>query len=212
MDHLLAWLEHWNVDFDTVLETAAVLVAAAIVILVVTRVIRQLLRRVEAWLSLPYEAVVTIMRIVTTVLWLLTGLLVLNVWGVKVGGLWTVLVSAATLIGVGFLATWAMVSNVTATFFITLWRPFQLGSTVEMLPENLKGRVVDRNLMFTVLREESGSVLHIPNNLFFQRIFRVSGGHEQYLFEFLQQPDRAGAPQPVAAPAPVGAVREPVQS
>jgi len=29
--------------------------------------------------------------------------------------------------------------------------------------------------MFTVLREESGSVLQIPNNLFFQKMFRVSG-------------------------------------
>jgi small-conductance mechanosensitive channel len=43
-----------------------------------------------------------------------------------------------------------------------------------MLPENLKGRVMDRNLMFTTLSEESGSVLQIPNNLFFQKIFRVS--------------------------------------
>ena len=36
--------------------------------------------------------------------------------------------------------------------------------------------MTDRNLMFTTLREESGNVLWIPNNLFFQKIFRV-GGH-----------------------------------
>jgi len=29
--------------------------------------------------------------------------------------------------------------------------------------------------MFTILREESGIVLQIPNNLFFQKMFRVSG-------------------------------------
>ena len=75
----------------------------------------------------------------------------------------------------GFLATWAMVSNVTASLFLTIWHPFRLGDTVELLPENLKGRAIDRNLMFTVLREESGSVLQVPNNLFFQKIFRVSG-------------------------------------
>jgi small-conductance mechanosensitive channel len=93
---------------------------------------------------------------------------------VSVSGLWTLLVTTATIIGVGFLAVWAMISNVTANLFITIWRPFQLGDTVELLPENLKGRVIVRNLMFTVLREENGARLHVPNNLFFQKIFRVS--------------------------------------
>ena len=63
----------------------------------------------------------------------------------------------------------------TASFFLTLWRPFHLGQTIEIIPENLSGRVSDRNLMFTTLREESGSILQIPNNLFFQKPFRVSG-------------------------------------
>jgi small-conductance mechanosensitive channel len=96
-------------------------------------------------------------------------------WGIGLGGVWAVVVSAITLIGVGFIATWAMISNFTASFFLVLWRPFHVGQAVEMLPENLKGRVIDRNLMFTTLSEESGSVLQIPNNLFFQKIFRVSG-------------------------------------
>ena len=67
-----------------------------------------------------------------------------------------------------------MTSNFTASFFLVLWRPFHVGQTVEVLPENLKGRVVGRNLMFTTLSEDSGSVLQIPNSLFFQKIFRVS--------------------------------------
>jgi small-conductance mechanosensitive channel len=117
--------------------------------------------------------------------------------GVSIGGLWAVLVSAATVIGVGFLAVWTLISNITASFFITIWRPFRLGQFVEMLPENLKGRVVDRNLMFTVLREEHGSVLQIPNNLFFQKMFRVAGEEEQYLFEFLERSSVAAA-QPAA--------------
>jgi hypothetical protein len=30
--------------------------------------------------------------------------------------------------------------------------------------------------MFTVLREDSGALLQVPNNLFFQKMFRVHGG------------------------------------
>jgi small-conductance mechanosensitive channel len=96
-------------------------------------------------------------------------------------------VSAAAIIGVGFLAVWTMISNITASFFITIWRPFHPGHTVELLPENLKGRVIDRNMMFTVMREESGALLQIPNNLFFQKMFRVSRSQELSYFEKLSR-------------------------
>jgi hypothetical protein len=46
--------------------------------------------------------------------------------------------------------------------------------------------------MFTVLREEGGSALHIPNNLFFQRIFRVSDTGRRSLYESLES-ERRGA-------------------
>ena len=35
-----------------------------------------------------------------------------------------------------------------------------------------------RNLMFTVLRAENGVRLFVPNNLFFQKIFRVLKGEQ----------------------------------
>jgi hypothetical protein len=91
------------------------------------------------------------------------------------------------VIGVGFLAVWTMISNVTASVFITIWSPFKLGQMVEIVPENLKGRVVDRNMMFTVLRDGSDRVLHVPNNLFFQKMFWVIDEKAQYLFEFLER-------------------------
>jgi len=31
----------------------------------------------------------------------------------------------------------------------------------------MKGRVIERNMMFTVLREDGGAALYVPNNLFF---------------------------------------------
>ncbi|MGB6807711.1 MAG: mechanosensitive ion channel domain-containing protein, partial [Pseudolabrys sp.] len=82
-------------------------------------------------------------------------------------------------IGVGFLATWAIVSNFTSSFFLTIWRPFRLGDTVILLPENTSGRVTDRNLMFTVLRDQDRSVVNVPKNLFFQKMLRVTSGGEQ---------------------------------
>lgn len=104
---------------------------------------------------------------------------ILGVWGANVSFLWTTVVGMLTLIGVGLLATWTMVSNVTARFFIWFWQPVRLGQRVEIFPENLCGRVCEENLMFTELRQDDGRIIIIPNNLFFQRVARRTPEEEE---------------------------------
>jgi small-conductance mechanosensitive channel len=183
MNDLATWLNQHNVNVTAVLATIALLIGASVLSYLLKRPLRDSLRKFASQLRLPYETVMTTTRLLISALWIVVAMLVLEVWGVSVGGLWTLLVSAATIVGVGFLATWTMISNITASFFIAFWRPFRLGDTVEMLPENLSGRVIDINLMFIVVRENGGAVIQIPNNLFFQKMFRVSGNSNKTLFE-----------------------------
>jgi small-conductance mechanosensitive channel len=174
MTQIIEWLNQHNINPVKTIGTVATILLASIVIPRLSRSLKQWLIHLQSRLNLSDKTNFTINRVIIAVLWTLTVLIVLDVWGVGLGGVWAVLVGTITIIGVGFIATWAMTSNLTASFFLVLWRPFHVGQTVEILPENLKGRVVDRNLMFTTLSEDSGSVLQIPNSLFFQKIFRVS--------------------------------------
>jgi small-conductance mechanosensitive channel len=184
MNDIAAWFDRHNISMVAVLATIGLLIGAFALSYLLKRPLQASLRQLASRLSLPYETVLTITRVLLGALWVVVATLVLEIWGVSVGGLWTLLVSAATVIGVGFLATWTMVSNITASFFIAFWRPFHLGDDIEILPENLKGRVIDSNLMFVVARESSGAVIQIPNNLFFQRMFRVSStSSDRTLFE-----------------------------
>jgi small-conductance mechanosensitive channel len=197
MEHVVAWLDRNNLNFEMVLQTVILLfVTSAVTLLLKRRLLRSLFWRAESQLHLPYETLLIFARVVTGGLWFISGMLVLSLWGVNVNGLWTLLVSIAAVIGVGFLAVWTIASNITASFFITIWRPFHFGQTVEILPENLKGRIIDRNLMFTVLREEGGRVLQIPNNFFFQKMFRVTDAGAQSFFEFLEEEGMADASEP----------------
>jgi len=198
MASALNWLKQSNVSFGTFFATVFVLIAAALVITLLNRYIWRMLQRVERRVTISYEASLTITPSATAALWVIAVMLILDLWGVSMSGLWTLLVSAAAVIGVGFLAVWAMISNITASFFLTIWRPFHLGQTVELLPENLKGRVIDRNMMFTAIREDGGSILQVPNNLFFQKIFRVSGNAELSHFEYLESNERAKAAETTA--------------
>jgi small-conductance mechanosensitive channel len=191
-----SWLAAHGIDLGVAAATVAILAAGLLVSLVLNRALRRWLAGVEGRFHLPYQTVLVFSRALTATLWICVTLILLSTWGVGVTGLWAFLVSAFTAIGVGFLATWTMVSNVTASFFLTLWHPFRLGQNVELLPEGVKGRVIERNAMYTILREADGSALHVPNNLFFQKFFRVARGAEPSLFETLES---GGAHAPQAA-------------
>jgi len=60
-------------------------------------------------------------------------------------------------------------------------RPFRLQDQVELLESGdkagLAGEVMDINLIYTTLRdtapESEGSLMRVPNSLFFQRVIRV---------------------------------------
>lgn len=179
MGEIIAWLDQHHVNLAAILTSTAVLVVAGLAISLMRRLLKNWLSGVQSRLQLSDTTISTIVRVVTATLWLIALLLILDAWGIGFAGLWGLLVSAIAVIGVGFLATWAIVSNFTASLFLTVWRPFRLGDTVVLLPENTEGRVMDRNLMFTVLREQDGSVINVPNNLFFQKVFRVISGGEQ---------------------------------
>lgn len=187
--HISQWLNahYYGVTPGQALGTILGLAVAGFVIIYLIRVLRRVLLSHHQRLHVSYEMVMLTTRLVHVALWIAVGFLLLSSWGVGVSGLWTALLSVVTLVGVGFLATWTMISNVTANLFLTLWRPFHLGATVEILPENLRGKVVDTNMMFTVMREEGGGTLHVPNNMFFQKIFRVSGRDDPHMFEFFEK-------------------------
>ena len=181
MTQIIEWLNQHNINAVKAIGTVAILLLALIVIPRLSRSVKQWLNHLQSRLNVTDKTNSIINRVIIAVLWTLTVVIVLDIWGIGLGGAWAVLVGAVTIIGVGFIATWAMTSNFTASFFLVLWRPFHVGQTVKILPENLRGRVVDRNLMFTTLSEDSGSVLQIPNSLFFQKIFRVSGDQKTLL-------------------------------
>ena len=183
MNDLAVWLDRHNISVMAVLATVGLVVGAFALSYLLKRPLQDSLRQLASRVRLPYETVLTTTRLLIGTLWIVVAMLVLEIWGISVGGLWTLLVSAATIVGVGFLATWTMVSNITASFFIALWRPFHLGDDIEIVPENLRGRVIDSNLMFVVVRENGGAVIQIPNNLFFQKMFRVIGSSNKTLFE-----------------------------
>ena len=140
----------------------------------------RLIERLSQRRELPPHLAIAARRIVGFVVMMTTLVSVLDVFGVSGRVLWTAFTGFAAVGAVAFFAAWSVLSNIFCSLLIFLTRPFRLHDTVELLENGekpgLKGRVVDVNLLYTTLMEtgdaRSGTVVQIPNSLFFQRTLR----------------------------------------
>lgn len=141
---------------------------------------RRLLSRLGRHYTLPAPIELAIRRLSNFIIWTATLLAVLNQIGVAPSVLWTAFTGFAAVGAVAFFAAWSVLSNIFCTFLIFTTRPFRLDDQIELLENGekpgLKGRVIDINLIFTTLQEiggpSEGTLMQIPNSLFFQRGLR----------------------------------------
>ncbi len=169
-------------------EAAAALIIIAVA-LVLSRILSQLIDRLRDSKNL---APIMAGRLQTFRRWTivtLTVLILMQALGVF-GSAWGLISAGLAAVAVGFVAAWSMLSNATAALLVLTFRPFRIGDTVELIEPNgtaIGGRVVDMNLMYTTLsvqpaeaeKPEPPQYLHIPNNLFFQKMMRTRSSHER---------------------------------
>lgn len=183
-EHLPAWVQDWLGTIVPIGQVLLILLAAWLL----QRMVRALVRRLVLRRGLPPEMASVLRRVSATLLTVATLLLVLDRLGVSGTVLWTAFTSFAAVGAVAFFAAWSVLSNIFCTVLIFTTRPFRLQDHIELLENGdkpgLKGRVVDLNLIYTTLQEvdpengDGGSVLQVPNSLFFQRVVRRWRGSE----------------------------------
>ncbi|MGR8919236.1 MAG: mechanosensitive ion channel domain-containing protein [Gammaproteobacteria bacterium] len=116
----------------------------------------------------------------------LAAVLVAQAAGISMHAVWTAVSAVAVMVAIGFVAMWSVVSNLLCAVLLVIFAPFRIGDEIEILdvanvdPEKhgLKGRVIAINMLYTVLAQDAGSTLRVPNNLLFQRAIRTVEGEE----------------------------------
>ena len=172
------WVQGW---LDTIMPIGQVLLIVLAAWLL-QRLVRLLVRRLVDGRGLPLEMAVVLRRLSASLIAAAALLLILERMGVSGMVLWTAFTGFAAVGAVAFFAAWSVLSNIFCAVLIFSTRLFRLQDHIEVLENGekpgLKARVVDINLIYTTLQEveadasDGGSVLQIPNSLFFQRSVR----------------------------------------
>lgn len=96
--------------------------------------------------------------------------------GVDLQGIWSSLGTVLSLIAIGFVAMWSILSHMLASVLIVVFRPFEVGDRVEIVGDDpVVGEVTDLNPVYTTLQADDGGIFQVPNNQFFQKVLKRGG-------------------------------------
>lgn len=157
------------------------------------------------WARLPRLALTPVRVGIRYAILVVTVLLILSRWGFEVNGIVAVIGTVLGLVAIGFVAMWSVLSNFLCTLVLIVLKPFFVGDEIELPAANVRGKVVDLSLVYTTLESGPGETVLVPNNMFFQVIFkRRLGTVTMDLESQLRRPaplGRAGNSSPAEATA-----------
>ncbi|NPB01140.1 MAG: mechanosensitive ion channel [Crenarchaeota archaeon] len=123
-------------------------------------------------LKIPKSSIEVIKKLVKWLILLIVMLVILHILNILKNVIAITMLIIGTLVFLAF-AGWSIMGNVTAGIVLMIWKPFKIGDRVEIIPENIVGKVEDITLMFTRIRTEQGDEVYIPNTLLMQKIIKT---------------------------------------
>lgn len=141
------------------------------------------------WARLPRLALTPVRIAIRYAILAVAFLLILGRWGFQINGIIAVIGTVLGLVAIGFVAMWSVLSNFLCTLVLVIIKPFYVGDEIDLPTANVKGKVVDLSVVYTTLESAPGETVLVPNNMFFQLIFkRRAGAMTMDLERQLQQP------------------------
>ena len=159
---------------ESMILSAIILVGTLVVIFILNRALKLMARH----LNLPILSTRLVRMVIRYFVLIVGALLILEQFGFHINAILAVLGTVMGLVAIGFVATWSILSNFLCTLVLIIFKPFAIGDQVEIPGDSVAGKVVDVTLIFTILRTPSGEYVQIPNNMFFQKIFKRRQGAE----------------------------------
>ena len=105
------------------------------------------------------------------------------IWGVNLQEFSVFLSSILAIVGVGFVAQWSILSNLTASVILFFNHPLRLGDRIRVLDKDFDwtGKVEDLSGFYLFMRTDDGKRITIPTNLVIQKGIEILHPEEEQM-------------------------------
>jgi small-conductance mechanosensitive channel len=108
----------------------------------------------------------------------LFGLIFLaGIWNIDRSQLMVFITSTITLVGVGFIAQWSILSNVTSSLILFFNHPMKLGQEISILDKeyDIHGTLIDISFFFMYIKTDEKEIITIPNSVVLSKVIKIKG-------------------------------------
>lgn len=154
-----------------ILETAIVLG----ILILINFAIRKWSFRIAKKFHLGLERRRITTRIVNLLLLLVGAISIMGIWGLDQKELFVFLTSTLTVLGVGFFATWSILSNITSGLLLYFNHPLHIGDHIKIMDKEapVEGILTDISMFFMHIETTDGEKITIPNSIVTQKTISI---------------------------------------
>jgi len=93
------------------------------------------------------------------------------IWGVDLEQFTIFISSVLAVLGIGFVAQWSLLSNLTASIILFFYHPLRIGDRIRVLDPDFDwtGEVIDITGFYLFIQTDMGKQLTLPNSLVMQK-------------------------------------------
>jgi len=125
---------------------------AIVIGVIVERILASLVPRFGKRRALDPSHIHLIKPIIRWLIIIVLVIVVAGIFGTGAQSIWISLGAFIAMMVVGFFAAWSILSDLLAFLIIMIVRPFRIGNTVVVMPENIAGEIIDMNLLYHKLK------------------------------------------------------------
>jgi small-conductance mechanosensitive channel len=114
-------------------------------------------------------------KIVNLFITLFALIFLAGIWNIDRSQLMVFITSTITLVGVGFIAQWSILANVTSSLILFFNHPMKLGQEIQILDKeyDIHGTLVDISFFFLYIKTEEGEIITIPNSVVLSKVIKI---------------------------------------
>ena len=148
-------------------------ILAALLLQLFSQVLKRLAKQTQQKFAIRTSRYFAIRRLITISTLLLSLIALAFIWKIDVKHAWVSMTGILALVAIAFFAVWSLVGSVLAGIIIYFTSPFKIEDTIEVMPDDIHGKVLAINTFYTVLRDKERNYINIPNSLLFQKYIKV---------------------------------------
>jgi small-conductance mechanosensitive channel len=122
-------------------------------------------------------------KVINLLLVLIGIILLTGIWGLDQKQLFLFFSSTITVLGIGFFASWSILSNITSGILLFFNHPLHIGDRIKIIDKEapIEGTLKDISMFFMHIETIDGEMITIPNSVVTQKVISISRETERKL-------------------------------